>query len=37
MNATAIQNKTVREIAGQHADNYRTLHNSSSPGSTITV
>jgi regulator of cell morphogenesis and NO signaling len=26
MNATAIQNKTVREIAGQHADSYKIFH-----------
>lgn len=26
MNATAIRNKTVREIAGQHADSYKIFH-----------
>ena len=26
MNASAIQNKTVREIAGQHADSYKIFH-----------
>lgn len=26
MNAAAIQNKTVREIAGQHADSYKIFH-----------
>lgn len=26
MNATAIQNKTVREIAGQHTDSYKIFH-----------